>query len=148
MNTTQDAVQEGVPVRAPAPSFVASLADSPRLCFDPALAGERARGALLGAALGDAAGCHVEGVIESGGVPIASLLVDRPPTGWTDATDFTVLVMRALGAYFDSATEDPAGDFAARAAEWRRVGFDGHGGAAGICRTSAGATVRAMACAG
>lgn len=158
--TTVDAAPNPQPeeeVRAPIPSVVTTLAaDAPRLCFDPALARERAHGAILGAALGDALGLQVEGDDTEtvgdrhpGGeldLPYKGAFKGHPPNDWTDATDFTVLVMRALGAYFDSKTEEPASDFAVRAVQWHRTGFAELGDTGGICPE--GVVVRAMAHAG
>jgi ADP-ribosyl-[dinitrogen reductase] hydrolase len=142
---------------APNMNFHHGASGAARSCFDPALARDRAAGAIFGAALGDALGLQVEGsdaetIAErhSGGagidLPYRGAFKGYPANDWTDATDFAVLVMRTLGAYFTGKTEDPARDFAMRAVQWHRAGFAELGDTAGVCPE--GVVVRAMAQAG
>lgn len=118
------------------------LAGAPRRWhFDPARARERAIGALLGAAIGDAVGLQVEGDDAARVAERCPDGVDLPyrgsykgyePCDWTDATDSAVLVMRTLGAYFAGKTDNPGRDFAARLAQWRKSGFPELGDTGGL----------------
>ena len=101
---------------------------------------DRVFGAIFGCALGDALGLPAEGAEKA-------ILADRYPQGlalphktpvrgfplndWTDDTDNTVLVMRALGAHARGETDFPAGDFAARLVDWFGHGFPELGDTAG-----------------
>jgi ADP-ribosylglycohydrolase len=101
----------------------------------------RAAGAILGAALGDALGLQVEGD-ETDTVadrhprgpdyPYKGAFRGFPPCDWTDATDFSVLVMRTLAAYVSGKTERPELDFAKRVVSWEKSGFPELGDAFGV----------------
>jgi ADP-ribosylglycohydrolase len=111
---TRETMLDGEP-RDPIPRAVDVLAaESGGAIHDVALARERARGALLGMALGDAAGAKADGRGER-----------------TAQTDLAVLVMRTLAAYFECETDVPEQDFSARVAEWRRSGVAELGGSRG-----------------
>lgn len=139
-------------VREPIPIQTLTLAaDENRLCFDPQLVYDRAYGAFLGLAVGDALGLQVEGddpdMIADRhpnglGYPYKGSFKGYAPNDWTDATDFTVLVMRTLTAYFTSKTDEPASDFALRATTWHKTGFPELGDTCGL--SPEGVVVRAM----
>jgi len=135
----------------PAPAETSPHAGALRPCFDHALMCDRAYGALLGAALGDALGLQAEGADPATVSDRHPHGVDLPykgsyrgyaPNDWTDATDCTVLVMRALIAYTGGTTESPDLDFAARLNRWHKSGFPELGDTAGL--TPEGVVVRAM----
>jgi ADP-ribosylglycohydrolase len=104
---------------------------------------DRALGAVFGCALGDALGLPAEGCLkrilaerypEGIGLPHERPVRDFPLNDWSDDTDHTVLVMRALVASRDEAA-DPGRDFAVRLAGWYDRGFpelgDTHGSGCG-----------------
>lgn len=94
---------------------------------------DRARGAIFGCALGDALGLPAEGRDKEilaerypGGLalPHAQPCRDFPLNDWTDDTDLTVLVMRAMARGGDAApTHSPARIFARDLVSWRAGGF-------------------------
>jgi ADP-ribosylglycohydrolase len=123
-------------VRPPAPTITETLLghtqEAPTYCFNPALGRDRARSSILGAALGDAFGLQVEGDSKEtirdrypDGLqyPYNGARRGYPPLDWTDATDFTVLVMRTLAAYFENRTDNPATELATHINEWNKTGF-------------------------
>jgi ADP-ribosylglycohydrolase len=92
---------------------------------------DRAYGALLGAALGDAVCLQAAGLapdpegrqIE---FPRSTAYRGHPPNDWTDVTDFGVLLMRTLGEYFTGDPDVPAdveSMFASQIVQWIRAGF-------------------------
>lgn len=141
---------------APRPATVLVAQDDaapPQLIFDdPQTVCDRAMGAFLGGALGDALGLQVEG-------DDAITISERHPQGltypykgafrgytsgdWTDATDTAVLVARSMGAYFDGKVDEPVVDFARRLVRWHKGGFPELGDVAGI--GPEGVVLRAMA---
>jgi ADP-ribosylglycohydrolase len=119
---------------------------------DLQLAYDRAYGAILGAALGDALGLQTEGDDphtvadrhpDGPGYPYKGAYKGHAPNDVTDATNTTVLVMRALAAYFTGKTDDPAADFAARLVRWHKDGFAELGDTKGLGLD--GVALRAMA---
>ena len=123
--------------RAPIPAYVEALADNAGpLCFNPAQARARAFGAILGAAVGDSMG--LQSVESSDGGT-------HPGFFRTEVTDFGVLVMRTLSAYFNGVVDNPACDFAARLVQWRRMGFSELGDTVGRCRDESSVVMRVMA---
>jgi ADP-ribosylglycohydrolase len=143
-----------LPEPRPAITSVACDVDAPpQLIFnDPQTVCDRAAGAFLGGALGDALGLQVEG-------DDAITISERHPQGlvypykgafrgyasgdWTDATDTAVLVARSMGAYFDGKVDEPVVDFARRLVRWHKGGFPELGDVAGI--GPEGVVLRAMA---
>lgn len=104
------------------------------MAFDPRCDPDRVLGAIFGCALGDALGLPAEGGDKAtladrypGGLslPHAREVRGFPLNDWTDDTDQTVLIMRALSA------PDPAKDFAARLVGWFNHGFPELGDTAG-----------------
>ena len=122
----------------------------------------RIKGMLFGGALGDAVGLPAEG---SDPITVADKYPDGvdypykgsyrgyPSNDWTDATDTTVVVMRAMVAFYTnqgskgqsppgSKVQSPYEDFAARLVSWYKSGFQELGDAGGV--QPEGVTLRAV----
>jgi ADP-ribosylglycohydrolase len=105
---------------------------------------ERAYGAILGGAIGEAFGLQVEGADPISirdqypyglGFPYersAEIVKPYAPNDWSDATDFTVLIMRVLGSYFTSRVDRPELEFARVISHWQKYGFEELGDPSGV----------------
>ena len=126
--------------------------------FDPALIRDRIFGAVFGAAIADALALPVEGEepvtiaerfgpnAETLALPYKGIYRGYANSDWTDATDTTVLVMRALTDYFTEETDEAGADLASKLVKWNKGGFPELGDAAGL--TPESVVIRAMGQAG
>jgi ADP-ribosylglycohydrolase len=102
---------------------------------------DRVMGAIFGCALGDALGLPAEGgdkgilaerYPEGLSLPHKTPVRGFPLNDWSDDTDNTVLIMRALAAHRRGETTSPASDFAARLVHWYSHGFPELGDSSGM----------------
>jgi ADP-ribosylglycohydrolase len=132
-------------VRQPiAPTQGVLAEDTTDAPFDIDLAYDRAYGAILGGAIGEAFGLQVQGGNATTIQDLHPEGMDLPyqhPEGvvlpyeandWSDGTDLSVLVMRVLTKYFISLTEEPEIEFAKAIRRWQQDGFRELGDTMGV----------------